>query len=213
MDHTVVGLLALTTLDFLGTIAFAMTGALKAVRGRMDIFGVMVLALATAIGGGTFRDLLLRRPVFWLDEPAYVLLSLVAAAFVFLLYRWVAREEQLVLVLDAIGLGVFTAIGAMKAHESGVGAVGVVTLACMTGVGGGLLRDLLANDVPVVLREEVYASASIAGALLFWYVLQLGGPPFAAIAAATVLTVTIRMVSMLRKWRLPRVELDEGTGA
>lgn len=107
----------LQTLDYVGTFAFAVSGALKGVRKEMDIFGVAVLATVTAIGGGTIRDTLLKADLFWLDDPFYVPLAVVAAIVVFVLYRWVQKTYRALLVFDAIGLGVFTAIGATKAWQ------------------------------------------------------------------------------------------------
>ncbi|MCE5217859.1 trimeric intracellular cation channel family protein [bacterium] len=198
----------LQLLDYLGTTAFAVSGALKGVRKGLDAFGIAVLALVTAIGGGTIRDALLDNRLFWLEDPTYVLLSVVTAGAVFLLYRLFARTERPLLLFDAIGLGVFTAIGAMKAQQADTGLVGIVTMACLTGVGGGLLRDLLAGDVPVVLREEIYASASILGALAFWAVLRIGAGDTAAICVSAGLTIILRVLSIIFGWRLPRGEVE-----
>lgn len=198
--------MALLILDYLGTIAFAISGALKGVRREMDIFGVIVLAAVTAIGGGTLRDVLLDLPVFWLADRTYILLALVAAVGVFLLYRLVKRSERGLLVFDAIGLGIFTAIGALRAHQADMGTVAVVTMACLTGVGGGMIRDVLARDVPVVLREEIYASASLAGALLFSGSVALGLSAETAIWPAAALTVILRLISIYCDWHLPRRE-------
>ncbi|MBU0610693.1 MAG: trimeric intracellular cation channel family protein, partial [Armatimonadetes bacterium] len=165
-------MLLLTFLDYLGTFAFAVSGALKGVRRGMDLFGLTVLAVVTAIGGGTIRDVMLGQQPFWFHDSSYILLSLAAAFIVFGLYRVVTRGETLLLWFDAVGLGAFTVIGATKAMDAGLGAVGTIVLATLTGIGGGIIRDLLAGDVPVVLRKEVYASACIIGAALFWYLAQ-----------------------------------------
>ncbi len=196
-------------LDYLGTAAFAVSGALKGVRKEMDVFGVAVLATVTAIGGGTIRDTLLKADVFWLQDPVYVPLAVGAAIMVFVLYRLVQKTNRALLVFDAIGLGVFTAIGATKAWQADAGIVGVVTMACLTGVGGGVLRDVLAGDVPAVLREEVYASATIGGALFFWLLMtaRVGHP--VALWAAALLTLAIRLASIALRWRLPRRVVDE----
>lgn len=199
-------MLALHVLDLVGTVAFAVSGALKGVRRGMDIFGVAVLATVTAIGGGTARDLLLGIRAFWLEQPTYVLLSVAAALTVFISYRWVERGERLLLLFDAVGLGAFTAIGAMKAEAAGVGAVGVVTLACLTGVGGGVIRDVLARDVPIVLRAEIYASASILGAGGYLALNRLGAGEPTAIWGAAGITVVLRVLSILLRWNLPRHE-------
>jgi uncharacterized membrane protein YeiH len=194
----------LQVLDYLGTMVFAASGALKGVRKGMDVFGVAVLACVTAIGGGTLRDALLDRRVFWLEDRTYILLSVVVALGVFWLYRIAVKTERLLLILDAIGLGVFTAIGATKAYDAQTGTVGVVTLACLTGVGGGLIRDVLSGDVPIVLREEIYASASIAGALVFGGLMAIGAPPAVTLCVSAGLTVLIRILSIILHWHMPR---------
>jgi len=201
-------MLFLMLLDCLGTVAFAVSGALKGVRKNMDIFGVAVLALVTAIGGGTLRDSLLHKPIFWLQDPTYVVLSLGFAVLVFVLYPMFAQTEKALLVFDAVGLGGFTAIGAVKAMDAGTGAVGIITMAVLTGVGGGMIRDILARDVPVVLREEIYASACIVGAVLFWGMVQIGAGQTAAACVAAGVTIVIRLLSILLGWRLPRKSID-----
>jgi uncharacterized membrane protein YeiH len=199
----------LLLLDYLGTIAFAASGALMAVRKNMDVFGVVVLATVTAIGGGTMRDALLDERIFWLEDRTYILLAVVVAIGVFLLYRIVEKTERALLIFDAIGLGVFTAIGAMKADAAETGLVGIVTMACLTGVGGGVIRDVLAREVPIVLREEVYASASILGAFAFWGMMQIGRGETVSICVAAALTVLVRILSILLRWNLPRREIPE----
>jgi uncharacterized membrane protein YeiH len=196
-------MMILQILDYVGTMAFAVSGALKGVRKELDIFGVVVLAVVTAIGGGTIRDTLLDLPVFWLADSTYVLLSLAMAIGVFVLFRLAQKTERSVLLFDALGLGVFTAIGAMKAAAAGLGIVGMVTMALLTGVGGGVLRDVLAGDVPVVLREEIYASASIAGGLIFALAAHVGLPEAVGVTVAVIITVAIRVVSIYMGWRLP----------
>ncbi len=193
----------LLLLDYLGTIAFAISGALKGVRSGMDIFGVVVLAVVTAIGGGTIRDALLDLPIFWLSDSTYVLLSVLMAVGVFILFGLAQRTERTLLVFDAVGLGVFTAIGSMKAECAGLGMVGIVTMGLLTGIGGGMIRDVLSGDVPIVLREEVYASASIAGGLVFAAALRLGWPDAVAVGTAIIVTIAIRILSIYLKWRLP----------
>ncbi|HPD13687.1 MAG TPA: trimeric intracellular cation channel family protein [Planctomycetota bacterium] len=196
-------------LDYLGTLAFAVSGALKGVRKEMDIFGVAVLATVTAIGGGTIRDTLLKADVFWLRDPVYVPLAVAAAIGVFVLYHWVQRGRWELLIADAVGLGVFAAIGAVKAWDAGTGLVGVVTMACLTGVGGGIIRDVLARDVPAVLREEVYASATMAGAFLFYVLMRAGAGQGVAVWAAACLTLAVRLASIALRWHLPRRIVDE----
>lgn len=198
-------MLLLTALDYMGTLAFAISGALKAVRREMDVFGLIVLAVVTAIGGGTIRDVMLGLRPFWFTDANYILLSLVAAFAVFALYRSVSRRESALLWFDAVGLGAFTVIGASKAMLHGLGLVPTVVLACLTGIGGGLIRDVLAADVPVVLRKEVYASASILGAALYWGLAQYAVPGWVNMLVTTVLVTTVRLLSVHYGVALPRV--------
>ncbi len=190
--------------DYIGTLAFAASGALKGIRRDMDIFGVAVLATVTAIGGGTIRDALLDLPVFWLGNSTYVLISVATALMVFLLYRLVERTERILLVFDAIGLGVFTAIGAMKAGAAGMSIVGIVTMGLLTGIGGGVIRDVLSREIPVVLREEVYASASIAGGLIYALLTRVEVLETVAVGTAIAVTIAIRLMSIWFGWQLPR---------
>lgn len=199
-------MLVLTILDYVGTFAFAISGALKAVRREMDLFGLVVLALVTAIGGGTIRDVMLGLRPFWFSDVNYTLLALLAAAVVFALYRFVSRRETVLLWFDAVGLGAFTVIGASKAMAHGLGPVPTVVLACLTGIGGGVIRDVLAADVPVVLRKEVYASATILGAVVYWLLVQYGVPTVVCTTAAMVLVTVVRLLSLHYGVGLPKLQ-------
>ena len=200
----------LQSLDYLGTFAFALSGAMVAVRKQMDVFGVVVLAIVTAIGGGTVRDMILvKSPNFWLTDPTYLCLALIAGLVTFLAFHAVERGLEALIVFDAIGLGVFTVIGAWVAIQSDVCVVGVVALAVLTGVGGGIMRDVLAHETPIVLREEVYASASIVGALALWLGIQAGLTQDVIVPVAAALVIAIRLVSRRYCWRLPTPEHSE----
>jgi uncharacterized membrane protein YeiH len=194
----------LTLLDYLGTFAFAVSGALKGVRKAMDLFGLTVLAVVTAIGGGTLRDVLLEQRPFWLGDANYLLLSLLAVVLVAGLYRRVVGAEKALLWFDAVGLGTFTVIGADKAMSHEVGLAGTVVMACLTGCGGGMIRDLLATDIPVVLQREVYASAGIAGGLLYWFLVQAEVSKMVALPAVVGLVTVVRLLSLHYGWGLPR---------
>lgn len=194
----------LLLLDYMGTFAFAVSGALKAARRGMDIFGLIVLAVVTAIGGGTMRDTMLGQQPFWFRDANYILLSLLAAVSVFLLFRLVARAENLLLWFDAVGLGAFTIIGANRAMDAELGLVGTVVLATLTGIGGGIIRDVLARDMPVVLCREVYASASIAGAIVYWLLMMWQVPGVISTPVAMLLVIGIRLVSLHYQVGLPR---------
>ncbi len=184
----------LLLLDYLGTVAFALSGALKAARHQLDVFGVVVLAVITAVGGGTLRDVMLGAdPIFWLAKPIYLLLALLPAFLVFAWHRPMARTEHPLAYADAVGLGVFTVIGASKALDYGAGYAGAIIFGCMTGVGGGVIRDMLVREVPLVLQKEVYASASIAGCILFCLLKWSAAPDWVALVCGAALVIAIRV--------------------
>ena len=190
--------MALYVLDLFGVAVFAVSGALTAGSKRMDLFGVVVIAVITAVGGGTVRDLLLdRRPIFWIEDPTYLLVSLIAAAATLAYVRFLRPPRYSLLVADAFGLAVFTFIGARAAQEAGVPAPIVVLMGTITGVVGGMMRDVLCTEVPLILRREIYATAAIAGAVV--YVLLTGaGTGGPVVALLTVSTVFLLRLTAIR---------------
>lgn len=163
-------------LDLLGVAVFAISGALVAGRKRLDLFGVVVIAAVTAIGGGTIRDLLLdRHPVFWIDDPTYLYIILAAAGLTIVYVRRFRPPDRLLLVADALGLALFTINGSQIAERAGLGGVAVVLMGTLTGAAGGVIRDILTAEIPMILRRgQIYATASIAGSALYLG-LQAGG--------------------------------------
>lgn len=190
-------------LDMMGIVAFAATGALVAARNNMDMFGALALAFVTGIGGGTVRDLLLDVPVFWLDQPHYLWACLAGCLLVMVaLYRYGQAPLVTINVIDALGLAVFTILGAQKTLALGHNPAVAVLMGMLTGCGGGMIRDILANRVPNVLsRNRLYATASLAGALVFVAVAYLS--PFVAMLAGFAAGLAIRLLALFRDWRLP----------
>lgn len=200
-------------LDMLGIIAFATTGALVAGQNRMDVFGGLILAAVTGVGGGTMRDLILDVPVFWIADhrPLWACLAGMALALYLLRRQSVMSRYMngLIQGLDALGLAVFTVIGAHKAMIIQGGIAIPVIMGCITGVGGGLIRDVLANRIPLVLsRIRFYATASLIGALIFaclW--------PYHTVLAVIMgfgATLFFRVGALLYDWRLPMFPLHNG---
>ncbi len=184
-------------LDLAGTSVFAITGGLAAIQKRMDIFGVAVLAFVTALGGGTMRDMLLgQMPPFYFENPWYFAVTLATALVVFAAPGIFLRLSRPIMVFDAIGLGVFTVIGAEKALSLGFPAVPVIVLGMLTGIGGGVLRDLLRSEIPLVLRKEIYASASLLGALTFVLVRHTSAPASVALLSGMIATVAVRLLAV-----------------
>jgi uncharacterized membrane protein YeiH len=188
-------------LDLFGTAVFAATGALAAGRKHMDVFGVVVVALVTALGGGTARDVVLGvGPVFWVHDAAYVIVAACAAVGTFVLARFARLPERALLVADAFGLAVFTAIGAQRAFAAGAAGLIAVLMGVMTGVAGGMVRDVLCGEIPLILRKEIYATASLAGATAFVLLRSGGVERTPATAAAVVLVLAVRLAAI--HWRL-----------
>ena len=192
-------------LDILGVAVFAVSGALEAGRRRLDVFGAVVIALVTAVGGGTLRDVLLRHgPVFWIADPTYVIIVTLAALGAFFLAPRLRFPRRLLLVADAGGLAVFSVMGVQKALQSGASPVVALMMGVITGVAGGILRDVLCNEVPLVLRREIYATAALAGGVLFLGLRALGVPEGIGTALAVILVFVIRLVAVRLDLTLPR---------
>lgn len=201
-------------LDLLGVAVFAISGVLAAGRKRLDLFGAVVIAVVTAIGGGTLRDVLLNRhPIFWIANPTYLWVILGAAAVTLAYVRfWVASRRAL-LVADALGLGFFTIAGLQLTQQAGHPAVIAVLMGTITGVAGGMVRDVLTGEIPLILRPgRLYATAAITGALLT-VVLEAGGlrAEIAGIIGMGTI-VGLRLLAIHWDLSLPEVRLPENAG-
>ena len=196
--------MVLYLLDMLGVAVFAVSGALTAGRKSLDLFGVIVIAVITAIGGGTIRDLLLdNRPIFWIADPTY-LVVIVAAALATLVYARFRRPPRgSLLVADAFGLALFTVIGAQTAEAAGVASIIVVLMGTITGVAGGVLRDVLCAEIPLILRREIYATASIAGASVYVLLNDLAPGSQAAILVPMGLIFALRLAAIRLDLHVP----------
>jgi uncharacterized membrane protein YeiH len=192
-------------LDLIGTAAFAASGAWVGVRKHMDLFGVLVLGVVTAVGGGTLRDLLLGDiPPFSLKDETYIYIAIAISLIVFVNRVRFAVFEKPLLYFDAVGLGTFVVIGTIKALDFQLGWLGAILMGVMTGTAGGVIRDILANQVPMILRREIYASACVAGGalLVVLEVLGVGRSLAALLAAGTV--IVVRLLAIHYDWSLPR---------
>lgn len=189
-------------LDMAGVIVFALSGVVLACRSRMDPFGMLVLAAVTGIGGGTLRDLVLgERPVFWVTDPTYLWVILVTVAISLVGFHYIHRLSRGFLpVADAFGLALFSVIGTHKALWLGTSGVVAVLMGMMTGVAGGMIRDILAQRVPMVLREEIYATAAMAGGTVYVALHALAAPLALSIAAALFVTLGLRLAAI--HWHL-----------
>ena len=202
MDHQAT---IIYTLDLLGTVAFAASGALAGVRRRMDLLGVVVLGIVTATGGGVMRDVLLNdTPPFCFKNELYLYLALAASVVVFLTPRSFERMNRAMLLLDALGLGTFLVIGTSKALNFHLGFMGAVIMGVMTATCGGLVRDLLSNEIPLILQREIYASACVVGGALYFLLYQQGVPSAINLTVSACTVITIRCTAIVKGWQLPR---------
>ncbi len=194
----------LTILDLMGTIVFAITGLLAASRHQLDLFGAIVLAIVTAVGGGTLRDLILNVPVFWLTHTEYIYIIVATTLMVAFYRRAHVIPVQVLLLLDAIGLSVFSIIGAQKALSLGFADVIAVMMGIMTGVVGGMIRDVLVGEVPLILRKEIYATASFLGASVYVVAVSFSSIAWFAILLSMTATLVARLGGVFFVLRLPK---------
>jgi uncharacterized membrane protein YeiH len=207
--------MVLALFNLLGIVVSAVSGALVAGRKRMDLLGVVVVAAVTAIGGGTIRDLLLdRHPIFWIADARYLLAVLAGAALTVLYTRFRTPPHSALLVADALGLALFTVSGAGIAAQAGVPGLAVVLMGTITGVAGGVIRDLLCAEIPMILREgQLYATASIVGATAYLALGRAGVPLSVATLVGMGTTAILRLAAIGWNLRLPIYNLAERSEA
>src|SRR2546425_4700580 len=191
-------------LNLMGTFAFGLSGGILAVRKQMDLFGVLVLAVATGLGGGIMRDMILgHTPPATLNDWRYLAVAGLAGILVFLRYGKVVHHGRFITGFDAVGLSIFTVTGTTIALDAGLGPAPAALLGMLTGVGGGVVRDVLAAEVPLIFRSEVYAVASMLGAIIVIVASQTGFSGIPAEILAALATFILRMVSVQRGWKIP----------
>lgn len=198
--------LLIQALDLFGTMAFAVTGAFKAIEHKSDIVGIIILATITGVAGGVLRDLVFGQiPPLSVVNPLYLVITTVTAIAMFFLYRSLRKHWNLLLKFDAIGLGVFTIIGATLAYNLlGLNFLAMAFAGLLTAVGGGILRDVFVNEVPIVFVKELYASASFVGVVIFFALLASGIELNIAAIPSIVAVTALRMLAIKYNWNLPR---------
>ncbi len=194
---------------YIAITAEAMTAALAAGRRKMDWFGVCLIACVTALGGGTIRDILLdHHPLVWVENPYVLLLVCGAALLTIPLARLVDRLKWPFLLLDALGLVVFTVIGCNIGIEAGVHPIVVIVAGMVTGTAGGILRDVLCNDIPLIFQGELYATVSIITGILYFAGLSAGVPIDMMIIGCIAFGFTLRVLALAFKWEMPKFVYD-----
>jgi uncharacterized membrane protein YeiH len=193
-----------TALDWLGIIVFAITGCLVASRKQMDLVGFAFLGTVTGVGGGTLRDVLLGLPVFWVTEPVYLIACVLVSGLLFFTAHIPQSRHRFLLWVDAIGLALFAVTGAQKALDYSQDATVAVVMGVITATGGGIIRDLLGGESPVILSREIYASAALAGAAIFVSLVAVGTPREFALGTGFGISFLIRAAAIHYGWSLPR---------
>jgi uncharacterized membrane protein YeiH len=203
---------ALWAVEFAATLAFALSGLMEASRKRLDAVGVVVVAGLAAFGGGTLRDVLLdRRPFFWVEHPHYVwgILALTAAAMLFMRQRHMKPTERGIVWPDALGLGLFAASGTLLSLDAGLPALVAVLMGVITATFGGVLRDIVCNEIPTAFRDHrPYALCAFAGGWVVVAVRAAGGDDTAALALGTLIAFALRALALWRNWRVPAWQTD-----
>jgi uncharacterized membrane protein YeiH len=200
----------IAVLDALGIVTFAVTGALVASRKQMDIVGFALLGIITGVGGGTLRDLLLgAAPVFWVREPSPVLVCAGVACIAFFTAHIPQSRYNLVLWLDAVGLALFSVTGTETALKAGVSAPVACAMGVITASFGGIIRDVLGGETPIILRHEIYVTAALFGAIVLVALDGLGVPRDLAVTAAFAAAFALRGAALTWRWTLPRYKPRE----
>ncbi|KAF2335145.1 trimeric intracellular cation channel family protein [Flavobacterium daemonense] len=190
-------------LDIIGTMAFAMSGALTAMHKKLDPFGVFIIAFVTAVGGGTLRDVLIgRTPVGWMRDMQYVYVIILGFFLAILFRKKFDKLRRSLFLFDTIGLGVFTLIGLEKGITIGLHPVICIALGTMTACFGGVLRDILCNEIPNVFREEIYATICILGGVVFFVLRKLNLNVDVLYLVTSVVIIVVRLMAVKYKWHL-----------
>lgn len=189
--------------SFAGTFLFAVSGALAAMEKKLDVFGAFVIALATAVGGGTFRDLLIgKQPVIWLTNTWYLVLIAVAVPVSHIFKGSFQKMRRSMFLFDSMGIGLFTILGMERTLAVGLSPMAAVLMGAVSAVFGGVLRDILCNEIPIIFRKEIYATACIAGGVLYLILEScLDQRSFNMVITVCFITV-IRILAVKRRWRL-----------
>lgn len=200
----------LTVIDYIGTFAFAISGIRLASAKRFDWFGAYVVGFVTAVGGGTIRDLLLDITPFWMMQSSYLVVTALALGFVILFGRYVIKLNNTFFIFDAIGLGLFAVVGIEKSIMYGYPMWVGVIMGTLTGAAGGVLRDTLINEVPLIFRKEIYALACVFGGLVYYLCYYSGLPPTFTQVIAAVSVIWVRILAVKYHISLPNLKGEEG---
>lgn len=191
------------TIDYIGTFAFAISGIRLASEKNFDLFGAFIVGMATACGGGTLRDIMLGVNPFWMTQSVYLGITALAILIYIPFHKFINRISRTMFTFDTIGLALFTVVGFQKTLDAGFPYWAANIMGMMTGAAGGVIRDILINEVPLIFRRDIYALACAAGGLLFTWALLLGFPTITAQLGCAIAVIVIRICAVRYHWQLP----------
>jgi uncharacterized membrane protein YeiH len=195
-------------LDLLGTVAFAISGALAAMNRKLDLFGIFIIAFVTSIGGGTLRDILLGQTPTWMENNIYIYFIGVVTVLAIIFRNKINYLKTSLFLFDTIGLGVFTITGVEIGLQNDLDPIICITLGAMTGTFGGVLRDILVAEIPVIFRKEIYATASLTGGLAFILLNEIGVNTDVIYVVTSLIIISIRLIVVKYRISLPNFDLD-----
>ena len=195
-------------IEILGTLAFGISGIRLAARKHFDWFGAYTVGLVTAIGGGTLRDVLLDIPVFWMQNWLYLAVTGLAFVIVAMYRRILTSGSRSLFIFDSIGLALFVVIGIQKTIMAGYPMWVAIVMGIITGSFGGVVRDILINVEPLFFRKDIYATACMAGGIVYWIIMCLGGSPILQQSACAVVIIALRVCAIRYRWQLPQLKDD-----
>lgn len=195
---------AIFLIDICGTLAFALSGVVAAVERKFDLFGVIILAFVTSLGGGTLRDVLIgSTPVGWMNSGVHIYVILLTIPLAYFFMNTLQKLRRTFLLFDTIGIGLFTVFGLEKALEAGLSPVVAIMMGVVTAVFGGVIRDVLSNQVPLIFRKEIYAFACLSGAIVYSGLNYFGLFLEFNLAFSIAVVITIRLLAIRNKWSIP----------
>jgi len=192
-------------LDILGTIAFAISGVLTAMKKKMDPFGILIIAFVTAIGGGTLRDILMDAPVVWMRNITFIYVIIGATLFAIIFQKWLSYFRTSFFLFDTIGIALYTVVGIEKGLDASYPIIICIALGTISACFGGVIRDTLCNEVPVIFRKEIYATACILGGITYFLLLYFSVPDDFILILSGSVVIIVRLLSVKFKLQLPSI--------
>ena len=196
-------------IEFVGTFAFALSGIRLASAKHFDVFGAWIVGMATAIGGGTFRDLMLGVNPFWMTNSIYFICCALAVVWVMAYGKYLIRQKNTLFIFDTIGLALFNVIGIEKTLNMGFPYWTAITMGTITGAAGGVIRDVFINEVPLIFRKEIYALACVAGGLIYVLGVRIGMSAEVNALLSSFMVILMRVLAVKYHWVLPRLKGEE----